>query len=86
MEKEVPGRSVKDFPEITESEVMTEEVIEKIRHWTEKKDTYDVIGSRVTRLDARSKVMGKAKFVDDILLPNMLYGKILRSRMPTLVY
>ncbi len=79
MEKEVPGHTVKDFPEITETEVMTEEVIEKIRYWTEKKDTYDVIGSRVTRLDARSKVMGKAKFVDDILLPNMLYGKILRS-------
>ena len=78
MEKEAAPR-VTEFPEITESDVMTREVIEKIKYWTEKKDSYDVVGSRVTRLDAKSKVTGKAKYVEDVILPNMLYGKILRS-------
>lgn len=81
MEKEVVTEKTKErikpSPEITE--VMTEEVNEKIKYWTERKNTYDVIGTNVTRLDARSKVTGKAKYVDDVLMPNMLYGKILRS-------
>lgn len=71
--------TVRPSPEITETEVMTEEVREKIKYWTKRKDTYDVIGTDVNRIDARSKVTGKAKYVDDVVLPNMLYGKILRS-------
>jgi len=83
MEKEVVAEKTKErikpSPEITETEVMTEEVNEKIKYWTEKRNTYDVIGTNVTRLDARSKVTGKAVYVDDVIFPNMLYGKILRS-------
>jgi CO/xanthine dehydrogenase Mo-binding subunit len=72
-------QNVVPLPEVTETDVMTEEVWKKIRHWTELKDTYHVVGTRVTRLDAKSKVTGKARYVEDIILPNMLYGKILRS-------
>jgi len=43
---------------------------------------YRVIGTRVPRLDAKEKVMGKAMYTDDIELSNMLYGKVLRSPYP----
>lgn len=41
-----------------------------------------IIGTSSTRVDARDKVMGRAVYIDDIKLPGMLYGKILRSRYP----
>ena len=40
---------------------------------------YSVIGKPLPLEDAAEKVMGTAKYVDDIHLPGMLYGKILRS-------
>jgi CO/xanthine dehydrogenase Mo-binding subunit len=62
-----------------DKKIMTEEVMGKIKYWTEKKDTYDVIGTKTTRIDAKSKATGKAKYVEDVMLPGMLHGKILRS-------
>ena len=41
-----------------------------------------VIGRSTTRLDARDKVTGASRFTVDIALPGMLYGRILRSRLP----
>lgn len=41
--------------------------------------SYSVIGKRFPRHDAKEKVTGQAQFVSDVYLPNMLYGKILRS-------
>jgi xanthine dehydrogenase molybdenum-binding subunit len=41
--------------------------------------TYKYIGKSVVRIDAISKVNGQAKYVGDIKMPGMLYGKILRS-------
>jgi len=41
-----------------------------------------VVGKRVNRVDALSKVTGSAKYTTDITLPGMLYGKILRSPYP----
>ncbi|MCC5795491.1 MAG: molybdopterin-dependent oxidoreductase [Chromatiales bacterium] len=38
-----------------------------------------VIGRRQPRLDGFEKVSGRAQFTDDVVLPGMLYGKILRS-------
>jgi CO/xanthine dehydrogenase Mo-binding subunit len=38
-----------------------------------------VIGSRPIRPDGLDKVTGRARFSDDVHLPNMLHGKILRS-------
>jgi 4-hydroxybenzoyl-CoA reductase alpha subunit len=43
---------------------------------------YSVIGQRVRRVDGPEKVTGSAKYTFDMVLPNMLYGKILRSPYP----
>jgi CO/xanthine dehydrogenase Mo-binding subunit len=40
------------------------------------------VGHSVPRVDGIEKVTGKAKFVGDISVPGMLYGKILRSPYP----
>ena len=42
-------------------------------------EKYRHIGKETPRKDARDIVTGRAKFIDDIKLPGMLYGKILRS-------
>jgi 4-hydroxybenzoyl-CoA reductase alpha subunit len=39
----------------------------------------DVVGKRKPMLDAFEKATGRARFTDDLMLPGMLYGKILRS-------
>ncbi len=43
---------------------------------------YRVVGSSIPKVDGGEKVTGGARYLDDIELPNMLYGKILRSRYP----
>jgi 4-hydroxybenzoyl-CoA reductase alpha subunit len=42
-------------------------------------DEYSVIGKRLPRIDAMEKVTGTAKYLGDLTIPGMLYGKILRS-------
>src|SRR2546427_11800281 len=41
-----------------------------------------VVGKPVTRLDAHEKVTGEAIYGYDLVLPNMLYGKVLFSPKP----
>jgi CO/xanthine dehydrogenase Mo-binding subunit len=43
---------------------------------------FSVIGKSVPRVDALEKVTGKAKYSVDLMLPGMLYGKVLRSPYP----
>jgi 4-hydroxybenzoyl-CoA reductase alpha subunit len=43
---------------------------------------FEVVGQRLPMHDAAAKVKGTAQFTDDIVLPGMLYGKILRSPLP----
>lgn len=43
---------------------------------------YAVVGKRIPKLDGLAKVTGSARFSSDIILPRMLYGKILRSPYP----
>ena len=38
-----------------------------------------IIGASVPRLEGRDKVTGQARYVDDMLLPDMLYGATVRS-------
>ena len=38
-----------------------------------------LIGARIPKLDAPSKVTGAAQYLQDISLPGMLHGKILRT-------
>lgn len=40
---------------------------------------YSVIGKRDVKVDARDKVMGRAKFAADYSMPDMLYGGVFRS-------
>jgi CO/xanthine dehydrogenase Mo-binding subunit len=40
------------------------------------KPEFKYIGRNVARVDGIDKVTGKAKFVGDITVPGMLYGKI----------
>lgn len=40
---------------------------------------YEVIGKRIPNIDAPPKSRGQAQYIDDLKMPNMLHGKILRS-------
>ena len=40
---------------------------------------YKQIGSRPVRPDGVDKVTGRARFGADLILPNMVFGKVLRS-------
>jgi selenium-dependent xanthine dehydrogenase len=40
------------------------------------------IGDRMPRLDAKAKVLGQGEYVNDMLVPGMLYGAVLRAPRP----
>ena len=46
------------------------------------KKELNVVGTRVPMLDGALKAKGAALFTDDLVLPGMLFGKILRSPLP----
>jgi CO/xanthine dehydrogenase Mo-binding subunit len=41
-----------------------------------------IVGTSVPRLEGREKVSGQARYVDDMVLPGMLYGATVRSQIP----
>src|SRR6266700_7836692 len=41
-----------------------------------------VVGKPFRKVDARAKCTGQTRFADDIMLPRMLYCKLLRSHEP----
>jgi CO/xanthine dehydrogenase Mo-binding subunit len=41
-----------------------------------------IVGTSVPRLEGRVKVTGEAQYVDDMVLPGMLFGATVRSRIP----
>ena len=43
---------------------------------------YSVLGKRLPRVDAKDKVTGQGKYANDLVMPNMLWGKIKRSPFP----
>src|SRR6195256_6744771 len=45
-------------------------------------DEFSVIGKSLIKPDAFAKVSGQTKFADDLALPRMIYGRILRSPHP----
>ena len=48
-----------------------------------KKDTqFSVVGKRQPRLDGPLKATGRSQFTDDVILPGMLHGRIVRSSIP----
>ena len=42
----------------------------------------NIVGKPFRKVDARAKCVGQTKFADDIVLPRMLFCKILRSHLP----
>ncbi|HET6973213.1 MAG TPA: molybdopterin cofactor-binding domain-containing protein [Pyrinomonadaceae bacterium] len=42
----------------------------------------NIIGKPFRKVDARAKCVGQTKFADDIVLPRMLFCKLLRSHLP----
>ena len=44
--------------------------------------SFGLLGEDVPRVDAAAKVVGEGLFADDVVLPNMLYAKALRSKYP----
>jgi CO/xanthine dehydrogenase Mo-binding subunit len=44
--------------------------------------SHNIVGTSVPRREGRDKVTGKARYVDDMILPDMLYGATVRSRIP----
>jgi len=43
---------------------------------------YSIVGKKITRVDGIEKATGRAIYAGDIKFPNMLYGKVLRSKLP----
>lgn len=41
-----------------------------------------IVGASVPRMEGRGKVTGEARYVDDMVLPDMLYGATVRSGIP----
>jgi 4-hydroxybenzoyl-CoA reductase subunit alpha len=46
------------------------------------KKAYKVVGTPRPKIDAYGKVTGRALYADDIMLPRMLYGRLMRSPHP----
>ncbi len=47
-----------------------------------KGNSLNVVGKPFRKVDARAKCTGQTKFADDIVLPRMLFCKMLRSHLP----
>lgn len=45
-------------------------------------DTFSIIGHALPTIEAHAKVTGEIRYADDLTLPRMLYGKLLRSVYP----
>ena len=45
-------------------------------------DRFSVVGAPLPKVDAIGKVTGRTLYADDLMLPRMLYGKLLRSPHP----
>ncbi|HVB23207.1 MAG TPA: molybdopterin cofactor-binding domain-containing protein [Ktedonobacteraceae bacterium] len=55
---------------------------QKRSNGTGNKRPYTIIGTPRPKVDAYGKVTGRALYADDIMLPRMLYGRLLRSPHP----
>ena len=53
-----------------------------MRKSNNKGQLLSVVGKPFRKVDARAKCVGQTKFADDIVLPRMLYCKILRTHLP----
>src|SRR2546426_6181666 len=49
------------------------------RRSSEGKHEFAVVGRPLPKIDAWAKVIGETKYADDLFLPRMAYGRLLRS-------
>ncbi len=47
-----------------------------------KKERFSVVGQNLPKIDAWAKVVGETKYADDMVLPRLAHGKLLRSPHP----
>ncbi len=47
-----------------------------------QKNNDRIVGKSVPRKEGRDKVTGRSQYVDDMVLPNMLFGATVRSQIP----
>lgn len=67
----------------TASKYMRGETPEEIEYQPQKSAMdLSVVGKRLPKVDAPDKATGRALYTDDIILPNMIYGKLLLSPVP----
>ncbi len=50
-----------------------------------QRETQALLNTRFKRVDAEEKILGTGQFVDDLILPDMIYAKALRSKYPRAV-
>ncbi|NWF49437.1 MAG: xanthine dehydrogenase family protein molybdopterin-binding subunit [Ignavibacteriaceae bacterium] len=74
----------KNFVETDFVESLAEVPVEEYKPWPEN-DKLKIVGKPVSRIDAYEKVSGTASYTTDKFLPNMVYGKILRSPHPNAI-
>ncbi|HDO27330.1 MAG TPA: 2Fe-2S iron-sulfur cluster binding domain-containing protein [Bacteroidetes bacterium] len=64
----------------TAKEIINGKKPEEIQYFPQKSAIdLSVVGKRLPKIDAPDKATGRAIYTDDIVLPNMLYGKLLLS-------
>ena len=42
----------------------------------------NIVGKSVPRKEGRDKVTGRSQYVDDMVLPDMIFGATVRSQIP----
>ncbi|HOD41998.1 MAG TPA: xanthine dehydrogenase family protein [Candidatus Wallbacteria bacterium] len=50
---------------------------------TKKQNLYSVVGKKVNRVDAYEKIVGGARYVDDLAFEDMLFAKMVCSTIPS---
>jgi len=68
-----------DARPLTPASVTTSILIAAPSQPADKPEGFSVVGKALPKVDSFAKVTGQEKFADDIILPQMLYGKMLRS-------
>jgi len=83
-EADLPAVSTATNPDgdarpFTEGSASTAVVVHAAASPLDKPEGFSVVGKAMPKTDSFTRVTGQDRFADDIFLPNMLYGKMLRS-------
>ena len=74
-----PGMAIPKGRQMPREQRLTPPVWEEGRKVPPNGDAFHVIGKRSRKVEGLQKVTGRAIYADDITLPRMLHGKLLRS-------